>query len=136
VNEPLTRGIRLFNQREFFECHEVLEDVWRDAARARRFFLQSLIHIAVAYHHWTNANLEGARLQFDKALRKLAGYLPAYEQLDTGALYRDTVQARDDLLAGRPIRFLSFRGTIAGADGQADHSRVADGHEPGRSSAA
>src|SRR6266545_3919173 len=41
------RGLALFRAGEYFECHEVWEDVWREARPPRRLFIQSLIHLAV-----------------------------------------------------------------------------------------
>ena len=90
---PLThefeRGVELFNAQEFYECHEVLEDVWRPSEGAVRIFLQALIHFAVGFYHHQQGNRTGAELQLGKALRKLAGFLPAYQGIDTAELYRE-----------------------------------------------
>jgi predicted metal-dependent hydrolase len=53
-------GIELFNAGEFFDAHEALEDVWREAGGAEKPFLQGLIQIAVALHHYSTANFAGA----------------------------------------------------------------------------
>jgi hypothetical protein len=45
--------------------------------------------VAVGFYHCQRANPVGASRQLRKALRKLAGYLPACEGIDTGRLYRD-----------------------------------------------
>ncbi|MBM3811729.1 MAG: DUF309 domain-containing protein [Acidimicrobiia bacterium] len=89
------RGIELFNAGEFYECHEVLEAVWMQATGAHRWFLQSLIHLAVAYYQHGRGNAIGERLQFEKGLKKLAGYLPAFEGIDTKALYEDVIDWRE-----------------------------------------
>jgi predicted metal-dependent hydrolase len=68
------RGIALFNQARFFESHEALEDVWRDAPEPERKFLQALIQAAVAFHHHSTGNSTGARSLLQRALRNLAGY--------------------------------------------------------------
>lgn len=54
-------GIELFNRQEFFAAHEVWEDVWRAAPIPERKFLQGLIQIAVAFHHYSTGNLVGAQ---------------------------------------------------------------------------
>src|SRR5438874_12872865 len=54
-------GIKLFNSGEFFEAHEVLEDVWCAAPAAEKRFLQGLIQVAVALHHHSKENRVGAR---------------------------------------------------------------------------
>ena len=90
--EPLfLRGIELFNRREFYACHEVLEDIWRPSTGPNRLFLQSIIHLAVGLYHHERGNPEGARRQLDKGLRKLAGYLPFYLGIDTSVLYTEGI---------------------------------------------
>lgn len=80
------RGIGLFNQGLYYEAHEELEAAWNRAARAERFFVQALVHCAVAWHHATHGNRTGAVLQARRAMRKLAGYLPEHRGIDTRAL--------------------------------------------------
>ena len=96
-------GIRLFNQREFFTCHEVLEEVWTPERGPRRLFLQSLIHVAVGFYHHERGNHVGATRQLHKALRKLSAYLPACEGIDTARLYDDAKAALQGLDAGAAI---------------------------------
>ena len=93
----LQRGIQHFNTGEYFRCHEVLEEAWRTEHGPRRLFLQSLIHIAVAFHHWQQGNLVGAIGQLRKGLDKLEAYLPVYEGIDTGQLHLDAQAALDHM---------------------------------------
>ena len=59
--EPLyLAGIVLFNQREFFDAHEVLEDLWNQCPNEDRRFYQAVLQAAVALHHFTSGNLRGA----------------------------------------------------------------------------
>jgi hypothetical protein len=53
-------GILFFNDRDFFEAHEVWEDVWTEVTGAQRRFYQGLIQAAVALHHFRNGNVRGA----------------------------------------------------------------------------
>ena len=89
MEDSLGRGIALFNHGEFFECHETLEEVWRQEFGANRLFLQALIHLAVAFYHAERGNGAGAARQARKGLRKLAGYLPVFLGIDTGRLHAD-----------------------------------------------
>ena len=68
------RGLDLFNRGEFFEAHEVLEDVWRAAPEQERKFLQGLIQVAVALHHHSQGNIVGARSVLARARKNLACY--------------------------------------------------------------
>src|SRR5438876_12392960 len=67
-------GIKLFNSGSFFEAHEVLEDVWRAAPAAEKRFLQGLIQVAVALHHYSKENRVGTRSLLARARRNLSGY--------------------------------------------------------------
>jgi predicted metal-dependent hydrolase len=89
LDPRLQHGIELFNRREFFVCHEVLEEIWTPERGPRRLFLQSLIHFAVAFHHDQRGNPVGATRQLRKGLRKLSAYLPVREEIDTARLHRE-----------------------------------------------
>jgi predicted metal-dependent hydrolase len=100
THDRLQHGIRLFNNRQFFECHEVLEEEWTPERGPRRLFLQSLIHLAVGFYHAECANPTGAIRQLRKGLRKLAGYLPVCESIDTARLYREALVVLQRIEAG------------------------------------
>ena len=78
------RGIELFNQEEFYEAHEVLEDVWRPETGPHKLFLQGLIQVAVALHHHSTGNVVGARSLLRRAARNLSGYPATYFDLNLG----------------------------------------------------
>jgi predicted metal-dependent hydrolase len=83
------RGVQLFNAREFYECHEALEELWVVSQGSERLFLQALIHFAVGFYHSQQHNSAGAGLQLRKALSKIAGYLPRFQGVNTEMLYRE-----------------------------------------------
>ena len=53
-------GVQLFNRHDFFEAHEVWEDLWAEEHGAAHLFLQGMIQIAVGLCHFCNGNLRGA----------------------------------------------------------------------------
>lgn len=53
-------GVLLFNQGDYFEAHEVWEDLWSEAHGDERKFYQGLIQSAVGLCHFGNGNLGGA----------------------------------------------------------------------------
>ena len=63
------RGIQLFNAREFYDAHEVWEDVWRESNGMEKQFLQGLIQAAVAFHHHSTGNVIGACSLMDERVR-------------------------------------------------------------------
>src|SRR3954465_7545157 len=52
-------GIQLFNDREFFEAHEVWEDIWHMAYGLKHDFYQGMIQCAVALEHYRRSNPRG-----------------------------------------------------------------------------
>jgi len=103
VNHPLRHGIELFNRCAFFECHEALEEIWAPERGPRRVFLQSLIHIAVAFYHVQRGNRLGAERQLRKGLKKLVGYLPECEGVCTEALYGEALDCLAQIRRGEEI---------------------------------
>jgi predicted metal-dependent hydrolase len=53
-------GVLFFNQRDFFEAHEVWEDLWADSHGDDRKFIQGLLQAAVGLFHFGGGNLGGA----------------------------------------------------------------------------
>ena len=96
----LERGIALFNDGEYFECHEVWEAAWTPERGPRRLFLQSLIHMAVGFYHSERGNPTGALRQLRKGLRKLGAYLPNFERVDTARLEREVTAVLQAIEAG------------------------------------
>jgi mutator protein MutT len=68
-------GIRLFNSGEYFECHEMLEDLWHPAEGLDRLHYQGLIQAAIAVEHFRKGNWSGAMGLYEKACEKW-GQLP------------------------------------------------------------
>jgi predicted metal-dependent hydrolase len=75
-------GLRLFNAEDFFESHEVLEELWSETQDERKKFYQGLIQAAVALLHFGNGNLGGAKKVYLTSRRYLEAYRPEYEGLD------------------------------------------------------
>jgi uncharacterized protein len=95
VRTPFEHGLELFAAGRYFEAHEAWELEWVRAPRRERFFLQALIHFAVALHHRGQGNTKGEARQWRKAVRKLAGYLPVWRGIDTAGLYREALERRE-----------------------------------------
>lgn len=103
METPFEQGLADFAEGRYFEAHEAWEAEWVRAPRTERFFLQALIHFAVALHHGAQGNPEGEHRQWRKGLRKLAGYLPRHRGIDTAALYRNAVRAPGEPPPIRPV---------------------------------
>jgi predicted metal-dependent hydrolase len=77
------RGVELFNDGRFFECHEVWEEIWLKAEGPQRELIHALIQSAVALHHFQRGNLKGAVSVFRRARGKLEKLPREILRLDT-----------------------------------------------------
>ncbi|HLW71297.1 MAG TPA: DUF309 domain-containing protein [Candidatus Binataceae bacterium] len=75
-SDDFERGVRLFNAGRFFECHEVWELIWKQAAGAEKTLLQALIQAAAALLHLERGNLRGAESTWAKARIKFQSLPP------------------------------------------------------------
>ena len=69
--DQFLKGIELFNQEQFYECHDTLEEIWLEETGEERGFLQGMIQVAVAFHHYQNGKWGAARSMLQLALEKL-----------------------------------------------------------------
>ena len=84
-----TRGVDLFNREEFFEAHEVVEDLWNESAGPEKEFLKGFIQAAVSLEHHRRGNAPGFRSVGTTAARYLGSAAPDAGGLDVAALLRD-----------------------------------------------
>jgi hypothetical protein len=81
--DPLyLKGIEHFNVCDFFESHEVWEDLWTEYRGPSRKFYQGLIQAAVALYHFGNGNIRGAKKLFHSSRGYLVPYGPKHIGLD------------------------------------------------------
>ncbi len=90
--QTLHRFLELFNAREYWASHEVLEGPWREGGSD---FYQGLILYASAFVHAQRGNAHGVGAQLEKAERKLAGYRPCYLGVDVDAVLAHAARCRE-----------------------------------------
>jgi predicted metal-dependent hydrolase len=94
--EPLyLAGIEKFNDCDYFEAHEVWEELWTDYRGESRKFYQGLIQAAVALYHFGNGNIRGAK----KLHTSVHGYLDPYAPRHLGLDVAGFLAAFDVCLA-------------------------------------
>jgi len=85
--ENFRRGLELFNQRRFFDCHEVLEAIWLEEPDAEKPFYQGLIQVAAGFHQlFEKRNPKGALSLVGAGAEKLRRYPPGHGGLDLAGL--------------------------------------------------
>ncbi len=82
-------GIRLFNQQEFFACHDVFEDLWSELVGPEKPFFQGLIHAAVCLFHFEGSNLTGARKMYGSCENYLSPFAPCFLGIEVQQLLTD-----------------------------------------------
>jgi predicted metal-dependent hydrolase len=109
--DKYVEGIRLFNEEEFFECHDVLEELWSETLGEDKKFLQGLIQASVALFHFGNENLGGARKLYHASLEKLEPYGETHMGLDLAKFkadfricFEELLQAKDVYPAGVTVK--------------------------------
>src|SRR6476469_9968842 len=95
-------GIVHFNRGDYFEAHEVWEDLWHDTAGPDRRFYQGLIQAAVAVYHAGNGNARGARRLFHSGRRYMSAFPDRHLGLDVPAFWAAMERALSELLPDPP----------------------------------
>jgi hypothetical protein len=67
----LADGLRLYRARKYFEAHEQWETVWIRSHEPEKTFLQAVIQVAGACHHYQRGNRPGTKSLLKAALRRL-----------------------------------------------------------------
>ncbi len=76
------RGIDLFNASEYYECHEVLEDIWVVSCGQEKLFYQGIIMAAVALYDYEVGRYGAARTMHRKAKERLDPLPDRFMSLD------------------------------------------------------
>lgn len=83
IEALIEQGIATFNQREFFEAHELLETAWRADSSQYKTLLQGIIQFSVGCYHATRRNWKGASTVLLRARKNLLPYLTTAYFVDT-----------------------------------------------------
>lgn len=94
--EAIKLGISYFNNERFWECHEVLEGVWKKCYEGERDLIQGIILVAAALVHYQKFENSICLSVFGRALDKLANSGGMYHDINVDAL-RQKVQTMKNL---------------------------------------
>lgn len=94
----LVEGLKLFNQGEYFECHEVIEDAWNDEKAPVRMMYQGILQIGVACYHVQNENWRGAMKLLERGVPKAKRFTPKCMGINIAKLLADAEAIRQELI--------------------------------------
>ena len=104
----LLEGIRLFNNGEYYECHEAIEHEWHAETRPIRRLYQGILQIGVGFLHARRGNHTGALLLLTDGIDKIVEFAPACLGIDTGRLAAESQAALEHLRELGPERLDAF----------------------------
>jgi len=93
------KGIEHFNECDYFEAHEVWEELWTDYQGPSRKFYQGLIQVAVCLFHFGNENIRGAKKLFHSSTNYLEPYAPKHLGLDVEKLLAELKACCAEIIA-------------------------------------
>jgi predicted metal-dependent hydrolase len=99
-NRLFQEGLKAFNSGRFYDAHEHWEEVWLETPAPEKMFLQGLIQIAVAFHHYSRANRLGCRNLLSAGLSKLENFPKEHRGLAIEPLRASVRCWLDQILAG------------------------------------
>lgn len=92
------KGIEHFNAREFFDAHEVWEELWHEQHGEANKFIQGLIQCATCLHHFEARNLKGTKLLYTGAVELLTPYGERFWNLPVRKLLDDLTHCVREVL--------------------------------------
>ena len=79
MDARLREGITLFNDRRFFESHDIWEQLYQETEEANKPFIEGLIHLAAALRIYADfGEVKGPVRMIYQALIRLENYQPAH----------------------------------------------------------
>ncbi|QLG41568.1 DUF309 domain-containing protein [Paenibacillus sp. E222] len=103
--EPLYVDYLIYFNRDqdYFECHEVLEELWLE--RDRDSMYKGLLQIAVGLYHFRNNNLRGGRMMLQSSVDLLKSYPETARGIALGPLVQEVQELVHGLSGPEPQNF-------------------------------
>ena len=90
--DAIKDGISYFNNERFWECHEVLEGVWKNCSGDEKILVQGLILVAAALVHYQKDEDEICLSVLGRAMDKLTNASGKYHQIDIDDIKNKVIQ--------------------------------------------
>jgi len=97
------QGIELFNEHEFFDAHEVWEDIWHMAYGIKHLYYQGMIQCSVALEHYRRSNPRGVISLYKSYTPKFAQVPAVFMGLDVTEFLAAMKRVLDPVLSADPI---------------------------------
>ena len=99
--EIFKQAQKSFNSGDYFEAHELLEDIWQDIRlndpeNPELNSLQALIQLAVSLHLLTQNRIIGAQKVLERARKNMQKSSSVYNSVDLELLYQKIIRFFDN----------------------------------------
>lgn len=108
----LLKAIEEFNRGQFFECHETLEELWKEESRPVRDLYQGILQIGVGFYHVKRGNYRGAVLSLGRGVDRLRPLPAVCQGVLVGRMVADTERALVALRGLAPGRIAEFESAL------------------------
>ncbi len=98
-NALLLDGVRLFNARDYFACHEVLETAWNAEREPIRVLYKGILQVGVGCYHLLRGNYRGAVIKLASGADYLEPFAPTCMMVDVARLISDARALRVAVVA-------------------------------------
>src|SRR5437764_15133734 len=105
-SESLATGLACYRAAQFFEAHEHWESVWLTLQEPEKSFLQSLVQVSAAFHHFEAGNRTGAVSLLRRALKRLLRCPAVFAGIEVAPL-RIEIEDWLEALEGEPTARLA-----------------------------
>ena len=92
-------GVNKFNNGEYYDAHEICEELWSEYVLKDSLFIQGLIQVSVAYFHITNLNLRGSKSLFSKSLPKLKKFSSNHRNFNVKQFIIDIEKSKENVIS-------------------------------------
>ena len=85
-------GLQAYEEKDFFEAHELWEELWSEYYLTDRTLIQGLIQLAVSFVHLGNGNLNGAKSLLNKSAEKFSSFSGVHRGINIDNLKKQIME--------------------------------------------
>lgn len=90
--EAIVQAKEYFNNERFWECHEVLEGVWKNTSQGEKDLVQGIILVAAALVHYQKNETDICISILKRAMEKLSNASDKYYNIDVDLVRKKVTQ--------------------------------------------
>ena len=89
-------GLLAYEEKDFFEAHEMWEELWSEYYLDDKTLIQGLIQLAVSFVHLGNGNLNGAKSLLKKSADKFSSFSGVHRGINIDNLKQQILEIKNE----------------------------------------